>query len=210
MATLELMVEIRRLVDDGFPPAVECAFADAAGREWRFIGKCIDFTSDILTLDSSFPQPGSLACELVSVHVDDEDQPRVEIDTAFPWYTEAVDGETRFVVRPEQLEGLEAAVDQQRRWREYLAIHSALLVRAGVPDAFLSQQGAFVSVLCNGSLPDWSCRVADLSRDQQAQLEEAVVQYLYAGLEHMAIQLFDRARVREIFRRVDELKSLEK
>lgn len=91
-------VEIRRYVRDDFPGWVECVFADAHGRDWAFVEKVPVISTDPLDAKSHSPLQGFIGCEVIGRRAE-----VVVIDTTTPWGVEAVSGETRFEVRPEQL-----------------------------------------------------------------------------------------------------------
>lgn len=100
---LGVSVEIRRYVDDSQPGWVECRLTDADGCEWVFVEKVPIVTVEPLDAQSDYPRRGVIACRVVERPVDG----RVVIDTEQPWGVEATSGETRFAVRPEQLEEFE-------------------------------------------------------------------------------------------------------
>jgi hypothetical protein len=99
---LGVSVEIRGYVDDAQPGWVECRLVDAHGREWQFIENVPVVTTELLDAGSLYPRPGVIACE----EIDRRPGPPTEvviIETEQPWGVEAVTGETRFEVRPDQL-----------------------------------------------------------------------------------------------------------
>lgn len=96
-------VDITRITDSSQPGWVECVLHDAHGVTWTFVEKAPVVTTENLTESSSFPRPGSLACEILAGKVTDGTSLLVEIDTSRPWGIEATDGTTKFVVRTEQL-----------------------------------------------------------------------------------------------------------
>lgn len=82
---------------------MECSFTDVYGRCWQIIEKEPVISTVSLDIPCHYPQPGVVACEILSSRVDDLDRPIVEIDTKRPWGVEAIDGTTRFVVFAYQL-----------------------------------------------------------------------------------------------------------
>jgi hypothetical protein len=103
-------VLIAKYVDDAQPGWVECKLTDAKGREWRFVDQLPIVTRDSLHASSTLPQPGVIACEVISNSFDSAGSAITEIDTTRPWGVESTEGVTRFVVRPEQLINFEGAV----------------------------------------------------------------------------------------------------
>lgn len=103
-------VQIAKYLGDDQPGWVECNLTDAQGRDWRFVEKLPIVTRDSLNASSALPQPGVIACEVVSNSFDVAGHAIAEIDTARPWGVESTEGVTRFVVRAEQLMNFEAAV----------------------------------------------------------------------------------------------------
>ena len=93
-------VGILRYVDDHQPGWVECRLTDAHGRVWAFVEKVPIVTTESLDATSDYPRPGVIACEVVA----GEGSAIIQIDTARPWGVAATTGETRFEVRPAQLE----------------------------------------------------------------------------------------------------------
>jgi hypothetical protein len=97
-----VVVEIRRYVDDSQPGWVECGITDADGQEWAFVEKVPIVTAEDLDTHSHYPRPGVIACQVVDRRWE-LGREAVVIDTELPWHVEATTGQTRFVVRPEQL-----------------------------------------------------------------------------------------------------------
>jgi hypothetical protein len=91
-------VEITKWMDDQQPGFVECQLTDADGRIWRFIEKVPVITAATLGRSTSYPQPGVIACEVLSDRLDAKGRKLVEVDTARPWGVESTDGRTRFTV----------------------------------------------------------------------------------------------------------------
>jgi hypothetical protein len=91
--------------NDPQPGIVECTFSDADGREWKFVAKFYDFTNVDLWSDSIYPQPGFVACEILSRDTDKSGREIAEIDTDKPDRgRDSVDGVSQFRVFADQLE----------------------------------------------------------------------------------------------------------
>ena len=114
---LAVKVEISRYVDDHFPGLVECTLVDALGVEHMFVEKVPVVTLANLNADTSYPQPGVIACVVLArSERDDGISPRrlragaiaalcelVHIDTLTPWGVESTAEKSRFEVFAEQL-----------------------------------------------------------------------------------------------------------
>jgi len=96
-------VQIVRFTDTHQPGFVECVLRDATGRDWVFSDKVPIFTSALLDEKSGYPQPGTIACEVVREWIDENDRKRCIIDTEHPWDVAARSGETQFEVYYEQI-----------------------------------------------------------------------------------------------------------
>lgn len=101
-----IQVEVTRFVDSGQPGFVELAFTDAVGRSHRFVEKIPVVTAHHLDETSTYPQPATIACVIVAHGVDAAGSSIVTVDTSRPWDIASTSGESTFVVRPEQLEGV--------------------------------------------------------------------------------------------------------
>lgn len=99
---LGVKVEISRYVDDSFPGWVECLLIDAWGNKHVFIEKYPIVSSEMLNADSSYPQLGSIRCQILKREFVNGRE-IVKIDTKTPDYVESTTGETKFDVTPEQL-----------------------------------------------------------------------------------------------------------
>lgn len=102
-------VEIVRLVDAHHPGWVEAVLTDAAGQTWSFVDKAPVFTEANLNAQSSYPQPGVLACTLMPEETGDSCPKIWTIDTSTPWGLEASSGETQFRVFAYQVTKIAAA-----------------------------------------------------------------------------------------------------
>ena len=93
-----ISVQIVRFTDASQPGWVECVFRDASNHEWLLADKVPIFTTAPLDVDSSYPQPGVVACEIVREWTDERGRRRCIISTERPWGVEAKGGETQFEV----------------------------------------------------------------------------------------------------------------
>jgi hypothetical protein len=100
---LTVGVEIVRPIDTAQPVWVECELQDAFGRKWVFRDKVPIFTSVPLDADSSYPQPGVIACEIVREWIDERGRKRCAINTEHPWGIAAESGKAQFEVFCDQL-----------------------------------------------------------------------------------------------------------
>jgi hypothetical protein len=90
----------RYIADEPLPGIVECEFQDAHGRRWMFVEKTAYVSPDILDLQTNYPRPGAIACEIVERSHDAAGREIIVIDTERPWDVESVNGSTRFEVLP--------------------------------------------------------------------------------------------------------------
>jgi hypothetical protein len=115
----ERMIGIKVLVtryisDEPQPGIVECEFADARGRRWRFIEKSAVISSTPLDGETVYPQPGIIGCEIIGRSRDAVGRELILVDTERPWGVASVEGSMRFEVRPDTLWS-RAEVDRARR-----------------------------------------------------------------------------------------------
>jgi hypothetical protein len=96
-------VSILQYVNDDQPRFVECRLIDVTGRAWHFVEKVPVVTTADLNAQSSYPQPGIVACEVIDTRRAADGTTVVTIDTDRPWGVAAVAGETRFDVAAELL-----------------------------------------------------------------------------------------------------------
>ena len=104
---LGVKVDIRRFVDDSQPGWVECVLTDAHGREWFFVEKVPVVSLELLDVNSDYPRPGVIACEVLEKRSCGNGKEVVRIDTERPWRVAATTGEMQFEVRLELLQELE-------------------------------------------------------------------------------------------------------
>jgi len=98
-----ITVQIVRFTDASQPGWVECVLRDAAGREWLLAEKVPIFTEALLDANSSYPQPGVVACEIVREWTDEQGRGRCIISTERPWGVKTQGGETQFEVFSNQV-----------------------------------------------------------------------------------------------------------
>ena len=96
----DLAVQIVRFVDESQPGWVEVEFTDAEGRRHTFVDKAPIFTSEFLWVDSSYPKPGEMQCEVLARWRDANGRELARIRTL-----ESAEGLSEFVVLSEQLSG---------------------------------------------------------------------------------------------------------
>lgn len=102
----EVRVAIVAWVDDAQPGFVTCQLIDADGREHQFIDKAPIFTAADLDRNSTYPQPGWIACTVLDQQPDAQGRAVVIIDTTQPDGVASTVGETRFTVLDEQVVAL--------------------------------------------------------------------------------------------------------
>lgn len=98
-----ISVQIVRFTDASHPGWVECALRDASGRQWFLADKVPIFTEARLDESSSYPQPGSLACEILREWTDEHGRRRCTICTDRPCGVASLGGETQFEVFRDQI-----------------------------------------------------------------------------------------------------------
>jgi len=94
----ELQVEFTKFVDDSFPGFVQCEFSDALGKRHAIVDKVPVLTLAELGPESTYPQPGTVTCEIVSRYQSDAGNDLANITISRPNSLETVDGITEFVV----------------------------------------------------------------------------------------------------------------
>jgi hypothetical protein len=87
-----IRVSITRYVsDDPQPGIVECGFLDAHNRYWNFVEKTAIVSSDDLQARTAYPQPGVIACEIVSQRQDALGRGIVSVDIERPFGVQSKD-----------------------------------------------------------------------------------------------------------------------
>ena len=95
---------VRYISDEPQPGIVEFQLEDAHGRRWSFVDKTAIVSAAQLDANTSYPQQGIIACEIVRRTRDDAgDREIVRISSERPWFVESVDGSTEFDVLPDAL-----------------------------------------------------------------------------------------------------------
>jgi hypothetical protein len=97
----ELRIDIVRFVDERFPGFVECLFTDADGKDHVLIDKALMFTEKDLWIDSQYPEPGHLRCQILSRSKNVAGEELVRITIARPDGLETVESLTEFEVLAE-------------------------------------------------------------------------------------------------------------
>ena len=103
MSTPGLIVEISRWVDDDFPGWVECLLLDAIGEPHRFVEKVSVVTSMPLRSNSTYPQQGTINCEVWFQWLDEAGRELARVDTERPDGVASSAGLTNFIVLQNQL-----------------------------------------------------------------------------------------------------------
>ena len=98
-----LRIEIVRFVDEHQPGIVAGEFTDAQGTQHTIIDKVPMIAMTDLWSDSTYPQPGFAACEILDQSQDAQGRRIVQITIDKPWGLQSVDGETQFVVLASQV-----------------------------------------------------------------------------------------------------------
>ncbi len=94
---------VRYINDEPQPGIVECQFEDAHGHQWSFVEKTAYVSVRDLDAQSTYPQEGVLACEMLQRGLDGAGREVIRVDTERPSHIESVEGETKFDVLPESL-----------------------------------------------------------------------------------------------------------
>ncbi len=101
---LGVKVTIARYIsDDPQPGIVELQLEDAHGRRWSFVEKTAIVSKEFLDAQTTYPQQGVIACEIIQRRFDVSGREVIRIDTKRPWYVESVDGITEFDVSTDVL-----------------------------------------------------------------------------------------------------------
>ena len=76
---------------------------DAQGQSHLFVEKSAIVSTEELWATSTYPRPGSIACEVEEEWEDETGRPLLRVSTARPWSVESTTGETVFVIEPSQI-----------------------------------------------------------------------------------------------------------
>lgn len=98
-----ISIQIVRFVDEHQPGFVECRLVDAQGNIHHFIEKVPVVTRQSLRCDSSYPQLGTIGCEVEAEWTDEFGHHLLRVSTEKPWGVESTIGATRFVVFSSQV-----------------------------------------------------------------------------------------------------------
>ena len=94
-----LRVSIASFIDEYQPGIVECWLVDVRGHTWRFHEKAPIVSAADLWIDSEYPQPGSIECNVLESKLDPSGREVLMIETI-----ESTDGFRVFEVFADQLE----------------------------------------------------------------------------------------------------------
>ena len=94
---------IRYISNEPQPGIVECQLEDAHGRRWSFVEKTARVSSEHLDAQTTYPQRGVVAGEVIHRSIDAAGREVIRINTERPWHVESVEGVTQFEVLPESL-----------------------------------------------------------------------------------------------------------
>ena len=101
-----VVISITEYISNDEPGWVRCMLTDVSGRQWQFVEKAPIVSRVNLTRQSAYPEPGEIACRVLSRSTNDAGRPTARIDTADPWGVESVEGSTVFDVFADQLRGM--------------------------------------------------------------------------------------------------------
>jgi hypothetical protein len=96
-------IQISRYTSDANPGWVECRLVDAWGKEWLFEEKVPVVSLLDLDEQTSYPQPGIIACQIIKQWHDAQGRELASVDTSAPWGVESTGGNTKFDILTAQL-----------------------------------------------------------------------------------------------------------
>lgn len=99
----QLQVTITRFISKDNPYFIECRFMDVLGKEHIIHEKVPVITHEDLDENSTYPRPGSIACEIMEQYPVSGGSEILIIDTSKPWGIETTTGETIFEVDAAQV-----------------------------------------------------------------------------------------------------------
>jgi hypothetical protein len=100
---IAIKIQITKFISDDHPGFVECSFFDALNKEHIVQDKVPIVTEKYLDANSTYPQNGVIACEIVNEWTDTNGQKIFKVNTSKPWGVDTIDGLTEFDVLEEQL-----------------------------------------------------------------------------------------------------------
>ena len=100
---LAVRVEVIKWIEDAQPGMVACRLFDVWGNQHTFVEKLPVVTTAWLDSNSTYPQPGWIACEVVQQRLDDSGRDIITITTGQPRTVTLILGVTQFEVLSEQL-----------------------------------------------------------------------------------------------------------
>ncbi|MEQ1554734.1 MAG: hypothetical protein ABL929_11175 [Ferruginibacter sp.] len=98
-----IKIKITSFISNDQPGFVECKFYDALNIEHIVQDKVPIVTEKNLDMDSSYPQEGVIACEILKEWIDENNRIIITVDTSKPWGVETIEGLTIFNILKEQL-----------------------------------------------------------------------------------------------------------
>jgi hypothetical protein len=93
-----ITAQIVRFVDAHQPGWVECEFVDAEGRNHILKDKIPIFTAEMLDVNSKYPIPGLIPCEVLERFKNEKGQELVRVTTERPCAIESAEGVFKFTV----------------------------------------------------------------------------------------------------------------
>jgi hypothetical protein len=94
---MDCKLEISRFVEAYQPTLVEIRIVDAHGKQWTFVTKAPNVSSDDLDANSTYARPGRLECDFVE---------RTKEGFIRVSFASNLDPDTIFDLRPDQIIGL--------------------------------------------------------------------------------------------------------
>lgn len=98
-----VQIVIERFTAPSQPGFVECSLIDAWDKTHLFEDKVPIFTNQYLDEDSSYPQTGCIACEILKCWTDAHSRQIITITTQRPWSVDSKEGVFEFDLLREQL-----------------------------------------------------------------------------------------------------------
>ena len=102
-----IKIKIIKFISDSQPGFVECIFYDALNKKHIVLDKIPVVTEKQLDVNSSYPQDGVIACEIITESRVQDGKRIVTIDTSRPWAVNTIEGVSQFDVLEEQLTELD-------------------------------------------------------------------------------------------------------